>query len=118
MMKKGIYISRMIYSILLMLILIYFYVKTSNGKIVLIPFLVCGTIVVLKNIFLLMEKENYVRVLNKIYVVGFMLFWFGFLVYFSYISIINREYSLLLFSIPFWIVGISIFRKKLFDKFK
>ena len=118
MMKKGIYLSRLISSILFILILIYLYVKTPNGKIILIPFLVCGTAVVLKNVFLLMAKKNYVRIFNKIYLVGFMLFWFGFLIYFSYISIINKEYSLVLFSIPFWIVGISILRKNLFDKFK
>lgn len=118
MMKKGFYLSRLLYSILFMLILIYLYVKTPNGKIVLIPFLVCGTAVTLKNIFLLKEKDNYIMIFNKIYIVGFMLFWFGYLIYFSYISIINKEYSLLLFSIPFWIVGISILRKKLFDNFK
>ena len=53
MMKKGFYLSRLLYSILFMLILTYLYVKTPNGKIVLIPFLVCGTAVTLKNIFLL-----------------------------------------------------------------
>lgn len=118
MMKKGFYLSRLLYSILFMLILTYLYVKTPNGKIVLIPFLVCGTAVILKNIFLLKEKDNHIMIFNKIYVVGFMLFWFGFLIYFSYISIINKEYSLLLFSVPFWIVGIFILRKNLFNKFK
>lgn len=113
MMKKVIYISRLIYSILFMLILISLYVKMPAGKIIFIPFLMCGTAVVLENIFLLLGGDNYVRIFNKIYVVGFMLFWFGFLIYFSYISIINKEYSLLLVSIPFWIIGIFILKKKI-----
>ena len=110
-MEKGFLVSRLIYSIIITLTLFHFYNVTPNGKLILIPFLICSTSVLIKNICLLMNKEKYVEFFNKIFTVGFLLFWFGFLIYWCYKSLIDKDYSLLLFSIPFWISGVYIIKR-------
>ena len=39
-MKKGIIASRLMYSIIITLILVNIYIKTPNGKLILLPFLI------------------------------------------------------------------------------
>ena len=115
-MKKGIIASRLMYSIIITLILVNIYIKTPNGKLILLPFLVCSIALLLKNIFLLINKDKYSKLFNKIYAIGFLMFWFGFLIFWCYTSVINKQYSMLLFSIPFWIAGIYFFRKRILDR--
>ena len=104
---------KLIRSLLITLLLVLFYINTSNGKVILIPFIICSISLVLKDLCIMLNKEKFIKYFNKLYVVGFFIFWFGFLSYFSYLSIINKEYLMLLFSIPFWLIGIVIFRKKI-----
>lgn len=113
--NKSFFISKLIYSILIAVVLIYLCLKTPSNKIIFIPFLICSFAQILKYIFLILEKTKYIQVINKIFVVGFLLFWFGFLVYSIYYSLLKKEYSLLLFSIPFWLVGILILKKLIKD---
>ena len=61
---------------------------------------------------MLLFDNNSVDIFNKIYIVGFLLFWFGFLFFYSYTCLISKEYLMLLFTVPFWIVGIYIIRKR------
>ena len=112
-MRKGVLVSRVIYSIIIILILFNLYIKLSNEKLMLLPFLVCGGSLLMKNICLLIGKVEYLYIFNKIYIIGFFMFWFGFLIVWCYQSIINDEYLMLLFSIPFWLIGILFVRKKL-----
>lgn len=51
---------------------------------------------------------------NKIYVIGFLTFWFGFLIFFDYLSIKNWNENgrqLFFFSLVFWIAGIYVIFK-------
>lgn len=114
--NKNIVISRLIYSIFITIILFYIFSKTSNGKIILIPFLICSLSLLLKNIFILNKKQNYVKYFEKIFVVSFLSFWFGFLIYACYIGLINKNYTMILFSIPFWICGIFLIKKNFFKQ--
>ena len=83
------------YSIIITLILVNIYIKTPNGKLILLPFLVCSIALLLKNIFLLINKDKYSKLFNKIYAIGFLMFWFGFLIVWCYTSVINKQYSTL-----------------------
>ena len=108
--NKNVFIIRLIYSTLITILLIYLFNKI-NRKIVLIPFLISSFAMLGKNILILIDKQNYVRVFDKIFIFGFLSFWFGFLTYGCYTSFIKKDYILLLFSIPFWIGGMVIIKK-------
>lgn len=112
--NKGIFISRLIYSLFVTILLIYLFIKTSNGKIFILPFLICSSLLFEKNMFLVLGKQNYVNLFNKIFISSFLLFYFGFLMFWCYTNFINKECISLLFSLPFWIVGIYLIRKYLF----
>lgn len=111
-MKKGIITSRLIYSLITTIVLFNIYLKTPNGKLILFPFVVCSVALTIKNLFLLFNKNKYSEIFNKIYSIGFLLFLFVFLIFWCYTSIINNQYSMLLFLIPFWIAGVYIIRKR------
>ena len=83
------------------------------GIFVLIPFIICGIAQTMKYWFLLKNKDEYVDKCNKLFVMGFLLFWFGFLVIWCYVGIINKQYILLLIAIPFFIIGVNLFKKKI-----
>lgn len=111
-MRKGFITSKLIYSIIASLILTNIYIKTPNGKLIMLPFMICSYALTIKYIFLLFDKNKYARLFNKVYSIGFLLFMFGFLIYWCYRCIIDKEYSMLLFSVLFWFMGIYIIKKK------
>ena len=102
------------YFIIITLILGNLYIKTPDCKLILLPFLVCSIVLLMKNIFLPINKDKYLKIFNLIYAIGFLMFWFGFLMFLCYTSAVNKQYQLLLFSIPFWLVGLYFFTNKHF----
>lgn len=113
-------------------------------KCVIIPFLLCGIsilfnglIVLFKGLNILKEQkrieegifsnkdkfENTDKMLNKLesftkklYLMGFFIFWFGFLIVFDYVAIkawTNDGKFLFYFSIIFWIAGIVVLVKNI-----
>lgn len=115
-MKKGLIVLEILKSILIIASLSYFYVNISSGKIILIPFIACGVYLLLKNVFLLFGNFKYNEIFNKIFTISFMSFWFGYLIYLWYVSITNKQYELLFFSIPFLIIGIYSIKTNFFDR--
>lgn len=113
-MRKGLIMGQIVKNIFITLLLLYFYVNTSNSKIILFPFLICSCAILLKNISLLFNKSKYVDLFNKIFALSFLLFWFKILIFCCYISIVKKQYTFLIFSIPFWLASIFIIKKVLF----
>ena len=85
-------------------------------KIVVLPFLVFALGFGLKNIFIIIKKPIWAIKVSKIYVVAFLLYWFGFLICWDYNSFINGKYMQILFSVPLWLGGIYFAYKRLFTK--
>ena len=112
--NKSIYTRRLVTSVIATILLIYFMIKTPSPKIIFIPFLLCGISMMGKSISLMMEKKKYVNIFDKSFIVGFLLFWFGFIIMWCYISFKQGNPLQTIFSIPFWIAGIYIVKKKLF----
>ncbi|MBQ9833592.1 MAG: hypothetical protein IJO33_00130 [Bacilli bacterium] len=116
-------------------------------RVVIIPFLICGIAVLIKGLSLLFQGINMMKAVkdvedgnfsnaveiekthkklikadnftNKLYIFGFLIFWFGFLIVFDYSAIkdwSNGGSSMFFFSFIFWIAGIFIlvknFKKK------
>lgn len=112
--NKIFFIKNIISSLVITILLIYFAIKSPSNKVIFMPFIICAIASLLKNISIVIEKTKYINLFNTIYVIGFLLFWFGFLIYATCISLINKEYSLIIFSIPFWLVGFHLIKIQLF----
>ena len=111
---QGISLGRVIRPLLITILLIFLFVKTQNGKLVLLPFLVCSFASLGKNMAVAIEKPNSSKIFDKIFIGSFSVFWFGILIYWCYVSIKRENYVLPLFSIPFWMVGIALVKKSFF----
>lgn len=101
-------------------------------RIVFIPFFICGLTILIRGFVYFIKGLNLKKALNdtdvlaedvfenddklnivdkifsKLYLVGFLLFWFGFLIVFDYIAIRDGQTSMFIFSLLFWAVGIFV----------
>lgn len=110
-MKKGYNPRKFISAIFIALILLYFLFKTPEHKIIFLPFLLCAFAKCGQYIAVLCKNEKLSAIFQKLFLAGFFLFLFGFLAAVFYLSVRDRKYQMLLFSVPFWIAGILFARK-------
>ena len=110
-MKKVFFASRLISSILIVMVLLYFMTKTTSPKIVFVPFLISGISMAGLNAARMLDRENYAILFHKLFISGLLLFWFGFLILGSYITVRDKQFSIMIFLLPFWLVGIGIAKK-------
>ena len=92
---------------------VLFATEDTLTRIVVLPFLTFGLAYFLQCVFLFLKKKQLAAVMNKVYVIAFAVYWFFFLVAWDYISIVNKEYVSVLFSLIPWIGGGWIIYRKL-----
>lgn len=114
--NKTIFISKLILSLFITILLISFMIKTTSSKIIFLPFLICSFSMIGKNICLIMDKKKYSNLFDKLFIIGFLLFWFGFLIMWCYINLKNKDYLQMLFSLPFWIIGVYMMKQKMLNQ--
>lgn len=85
-------------------------------RIVVIPFLVFAVALGMKNTLIMMNKRDLAIKVSKVYVVAFLIYWFGFLIYWDYASFMDGDYMKILYSVPFWLGGIYFTYKRLLKK--
>ncbi len=114
--NKGSYIIKFIILFFIILPLFHFFIKTPDffNRMIILPFLICSCTEFIKAFLFMINKTKLVPLLNKIYIISFLLYWFGFLGYWCYISFMDGQYLLPLFSIPFWLIGIYIIYQSFF----
>ena len=122
--NKFAIVIRIIPLLVALSLLSYFFFKTANvtTKVVLTPFLICVFTMFIKDLMFIFNKNSFSTIYKNVFTISFLVFWFGFLIFFCYLSIKNKEYLYLVFSLPFWIIGVSVvnkyFLKKKLFKFK
>ena len=126
---KVINISSGIYTILFSLVFLGFcllvFIKGSGviERIAITPFIIAGFACLIYGINILFngnseKRKKFVvieRISQNVYLFGFLLFWFGFLIFFDYLAI--KDWSdggstMFFFSFVFWAAGIYILVKK------
>lgn len=114
----SLYVFKILGILTIIIFLGYTFLHTTDTitKIALIPFLICGFTIFGALIAQIFRKVNLEVLFHKLYIIGFLIFWFGVLIFGCYISLINREYQILIFTIPFWLVGIYIIYKNFIKK--
>lgn len=100
--------------------LTYVLVTTKDllTRVVVIPFLLFGISVFIRNICLILKKYKVVKLFTKISVVVFFIYYFGFLIFWDYLAIVDKEYGMAVFSLVAWFGGISAVRLRNRDKKK
>lgn len=106
--------GRLISSIFITALLVYFMIKTTSPKIIFVPFLICSLSMAGKSLGIILNKEKIAVLFDKLFKAGFFLFWFGFLAVADYISVRDKNYVLTVFTLPFWLIGIYFLKRKLF----
>lgn len=114
-MKKSLATRNLISSIMVTVTLLYFMAKSPSPKIIFIPFLICGVSMVGRSIAQILDKKKLEFIFGKIFVCGFLIFSIGFLVFAGYVSIRDKNYSLLVLLIPFGIVGTLLIKNRLLN---
>lgn len=114
-MKRKSPIGNLVTSLGATAVLLYL-LKTPSPKIVLLPFLICALSMAGQSTAQLLGKDKLAAVFHKCFAAGFLLFWFGFLAVAGYISVRDKQYGLLLFLVPFFLIGIFVTKNKLLGK--
>ena len=115
-MKNYVSIPNLISSIGVTIILIQLMIKSPSPKLIFVPFIICSSSMVGMNVAKILKKQKLQVVFHKLFVGGFLMFFLGFFVVANYINIRDKNYNMLIFSIPFWLVGISMIKNKLLNK--
>lgn len=115
--NKSIYIGTIVRTSIIFVFLIAIMIKNQNiiARIMILPFLLCCGFSIGKNICLIIEKKRAATIFSKLFIISFLVFWFGMLLYGSFLFIKGQNYFSLIFTVPFWIAGIYITRKYLFE---
>lgn len=111
--NKNIYVRKLVSAVFITMFLIFLMMKTLNFKIIFLPFILCAISEIGKSVFVIIEKNKWVNIFDKLFVIGFLLFWFGFLIFVDYIALNEEQWLLLIFSLIFWIAGIYLGKKRL-----
>lgn len=115
--KKFGLIYKLVFELIFIVLLFYTFVTNNNFiNLIFLPFIICLAGDVVKTIFLLKGDNINNSFFEKVYVIGFFSFVFLFLIIWTGLSILSKDYSLIIVSIPFWLISIFLVRKKLFGK--
>lgn len=114
----GRYLFQFFGIIAIIIFLGYIFLHTTDTitRIALIPFLICAIACFCTLIFQFFRKVDLQVLFHKLYIIGFLMFWFEVLIFGCYISLVNKEYQMLIFTIPFWLVGIYMVHKNFIKK--
>ena len=115
-MKRKTPMGNLVVSVGTTTILLYVMAKTTSPKVILLPFLICALAMAGKSISQLLGKDKWAAVFHKLFVGAFLLFLFGFLAVAGYITIRDKNYSILLLIVPFFLIGVFLLKRKLLGR--
>ena len=95
------------------LIKVLFNTNDLMTRVIVIPFLVFAVAMGMTNVLVVMGKKALAAKISKVYVVAFLIYWFGFLIYWDYASFVDGNYMKILYSVPFWLGGIYFTYRRL-----
>ena len=117
---NSLYISKLLRSVSVFGFLIYVLLhnKEPLWLMFIVSFLILTFINILENVFLLLKKKNIANTLNRMFNIVFAIFVIGFLAIWCIVALSQKQYSMLIFAIPFFIVAALIIKSKVFKNNK
>lgn len=112
-MKKTIFLSNMIRAFFVFMLLVFVFVKNEQLylRMMILSFLLLTICYIAKNLCILLNKPIGTKIFHILFISIFLLFGACFLIIWSYAFIQNKQYFPLIFTIPFWMFEVYIFRK-------
>ena len=110
--------KQLVSSVIVTVMLLYFMVNTSGSKVIFIPFLISAISMIGKNVAQIMKKERVSAFFSQMFVLGFAMFFLGFFVVVGYVGIRDKNYNMLIFSLPIWLIGLNMIRNRIGKKRK
>lgn len=112
---KERYISKVISSLLITIVLLNLFLKSNSllSKIIVLLFCLFSISLTLLYIFSLFNKDRLINIFKRINTIIFFSYWFLFLTYYDYLCLIRKNYQLLVLSLIMWVVGIWILKKEI-----
>ena len=98
------------------LIYIFTIVVDSFTRIILLPFLLCACCLFWRNIAMIKNNDLMAEKLGKVYVLIFLLYWFGMIGFGSYTMISDGEDLMILALLPFILAGFYVIYDTFFKK--
>lgn len=116
--KMAMNVIKIIFLFIMCIILfrLFLSIKDIMSKVIFLPFLLCGCCLFWKLICELIGNIKLVNLCKMMYIFIFLMYWFGFIGFGIYSSIINKEYKMILFIIPFIMAGIFVGYKSFVNK--
>lgn len=115
-MKNALISRKLIRAVLVLVILVYFVIRTTSPKVIFAPFIICCIASIGKNLGLLFNKTKIVCFFDVLFKVVFFLSWFAFLIVACYVAIRDGNYKVIFFTLPFWLGGLFFAKRKLLSK--
>ena len=115
--KKVVSIERLIMGILVVVILLIAFIQNKGKpRLMVLPFLICSIANFFEMLFYYLKKEKVAKVFNYIFKFSFLIFIVGFLGFFIYYGIVNREYLFLIMIFIFILITYLMLKNKFFKR--
>ncbi len=113
-------IISLVIGVIFVVIMLSLFSKAADlfTMIILIPFIVAGIGVCLQGILgiIMSDKIKARKISTRVYLIGFLSYWFLILVIGLFVSIRDGNLKMALFTIPFFVVGVYIIKRYFFNK--
>lgn len=111
-------VTSVIPAVVICIIFSIVYIKLNEFifRIIFLPFLCCGYCTLGYYLSVAFQNQKFTKLFLKMYLVIFLIFWFGVLIIATISSIIQKQSEMIIFSVPFWLVGIYVAYKSFVKK--
>lgn len=101
-------VTSVIPAIVICIIFSIVYIKLNEFifRIIFLPFLCCGYCTLGYYLSVAFQNQKFKNLFLKMYLVIFLIYWFSVLIIATISSIVQKQSEMIIFSIPFWLVGI------------
>lgn len=117
-MFKFLLIIRMIFLMFCNFLMISLFLNAGDfiTRVVMLLFLICFEANLFETVFMLFKNDKAIKICREIFFISLFTYVFGFFAFWIVINIINKEYILILISIPFILLCVKLVKNEIKKK--
>lgn len=111
-------VTSIIPAVVICIIFSIVYIKLNEFifRLIFLPFLCCGYCTLGYYLSVAFQNQKFKKLFLKMYLVIFLIYWFSVLIIATISSIVQKQSEMIIFSVPFWLVGIYVAYKSFVKK--